>query len=286
MSSPLLSVVIPTHKRAAILRQCLEHLGRQTLRDQIEVIVVSDDHDSDTAALFRHSTSHILRATYIEVPKCQQGVARNRGVQEAKGDLVLFIGDDIFLAADACERHVHAHQNHHGDTVVLGYTTWDPQITITPVMKWLEKNGWQFGYPMIARYARQFLPKEIQHRFTYTSHVSLPTSVARSHPFLVTDLYGWEDVEWGKRLAEFGVRLFYEPAAKAWHHHLITMQDSLRRMETLGTSVAAMTKREPDFDRMPRGWKLLAYHLLSILPTMRGQHAKAFLTGIRVNANN
>ncbi len=147
-------------------------------------------------------------------------------------------------------------------------------------MRWLEKSGWQFGYLQIAQYAHKILPQEIQHRFTYTSHISLPRDVALRFPFLSTDIYGWEDIEWGKRLAENGIRLFYEPDAKAWHHHTITMEESLKRMETLGTSAMQMAKRSGSFDRVPRGWKLAAYHLIALLPTMRGKHAKAFICGM------
>lgn len=296
---PTLSIVIPTHRRPAVLRQCLEHLRQQTVREQLEVIVVSDGHDAQTAGLCEQVVSGIR---YFEVEKSQQGVARNRGVMEARGEYVLFIGDDIFLAADACEKHLRRLKTPHsaqpssrlrsaseatrgrqdsGLVAVLGHTTWDPAVGTTPVMHWLERTGWQFGYPMLKPYAHRFIPADIQHRFTYTSHVSLPTSVARAHPFERTNLYGWEDTEWGRRLAEAGIRLFYEPDAKAWHHHRIELEDSLRRMETLGRSIGLIAKHSPSFDRMPRGWKRTLYHALALLPTMRGKHAKAFLRGLR-----
>lgn len=316
---PILSIIIPTHKRAAILRQCLWHLERQTVREQLEIIVVSDGHDPETAALFQRMENGKWRTEnawkfpvrFFEVEKSQQGVARNRGVQEARGEYVMFIGDDIFLAADTCEQHVRSHRSfehmmensfdlqlptsltelrwasiaHSSQlTAVLGSVTWDPQVKITPVMRWLERSGWQFGYPMIERFAHQFVPQQIQHRFTYTSHLSLPTHLARSHPFQRTDLYGWEDIEWGKRIADMNVRLFYEPAAKAWHHHHLTLENSLKRMETLGRSAALMAERDLPFDRIPRGLKLIAYHSLALLPTMRGRHARAFLRGMRIGA--
>lgn len=295
---PILTVIIPTHKRATILRECLRHLERQTVRDFIEVIVVSDGHDPQTVALFARTSdqsSPRLRPAgrglrteddwnifikFFEVEKSQQGAARNRGVQEAKGEYVLFIGDDIFLAADACEKHMLAHAYAGAHTAVLGHITWDPQVGITPVMWWLERTGWQFGYQMLAPYAHGFVPADIQHRFTYTSNLSLPMNLARTIPFLRTDLYGWEDIEWGRRLADAGVHLFYEPDAKAWHHHHIALEESLRRMETLGQSAARMAERDPHFDRVPRGWKRAACHALSLLPTMRGRHAKAFLKGM------
>jgi hypothetical protein len=169
----------------------------------------------------------------------------------------------------------------HAKSAVLGFTTWDPTVGITPVMQWLEKTGWQFGYRAIAPYEHDFIPKKLQHRFTYTSNISLPTKIAKKIPFREdVSLYGWEDIEWGMRLKHAGIRLYYEPDARALHHHTITLEDSLKRMETLGKSLVTITNINPDLDRMPRGWKLLAYHLMALLPTMRGRHAKALLQGL------
>ncbi len=164
---------------------------------------------------------------------------------------------------------------------VVGFTTWDPALPITPVMRWLEQSGWQFGYPMIEQYAHGFIPSDIQQRFTYTSHISLPTEIARQFPFREdVTLYGWEDVEWGLRLKKAGVRLFYEPDARALHHHPMTLEASLKRMRTLGISVVTIEKIEPELHVVPRGWKRWAYWAIALLPTMRGRHARAFLRGV------
>lgn len=307
MATPLLSVIIPTHKRAGILQNCLEHIEKQTIAKQLELIVVSDGHDGPTLDLLEHiaKTEHSPNASlasykFFEIPKSQQGLARNRGVQEATAPIILFAQDDIFLAPDACEMHLQAHgyekkklrvtSDHLSNPLetqnskliaVLGFTTWDPTLTITPVMKWLEQTGWQFGYPMIEHYAHGFVPSDIQHRFTYTSHISVPTAVARAHPFRTdVTLYGWEDILWGQELKKDGIPLRYEPDAKALHHHHITLEQSLARMETIGQSLVHITKIAPDLDRRPTGLKLIAYRLISLLPTMRGRHYHAFLRGL------
>jgi GT2 family glycosyltransferase len=147
-------------------------------------------------------------------------------------------------------------------------------------MTWLEQSGWQFGYPKIQKYAHKIIPQNIQHQFSYTSHISLPLDVAKKHQFRKDmTTYGWEDIEWGTRLKNDGVSLFYEPDAKALHHHHITLEESLLRIETLGKSARLESKKNPQFDRAPKGIKLLAYQILSILPTMAGKHRKAFLRG-------
>ncbi len=276
-----LSVVIPTHRRPSTLAICLEHLQRQTVVSQMEVIVVGDGHDDNTARLFaRHSWS--MPVTYFEIDKSQQGAARNAGVARASGEFCLFIGDDIFLESDACERHLQVYASGKPLTAVLGHTTWDPAVGITPVMQWLERSGWQFGYPMISRYAHDFIPENIQHRFTYTSHISLPLSIAKNTPFRTdVHLYGWEDIEWGMRLKSAGVRLFYERDARALHHHRVRLEESLHRMEVLGESVMHLNRLIPGFDRVPTGGKLLVYKIAALFPTMAGRHRRAFLTGMK-----
>ncbi|MFH0769759.1 MAG: glycosyltransferase [Candidatus Peregrinibacteria bacterium] len=284
---PLLSIIIPTHRRAAILARCLEHLSRQTITKDIEVIVISDDPDPETADVCRRIiNSQLSILNYQEVPPCHQGTARNHGAKLATAPLTLLIGDDIFLAPDACEVHLRTHEALTAQSsqlkAVLGYTTWDPALEITPVMKWLETSGWQFGYPAIKRYVHNFIPHNIQHRFTYTSHISLPTKILQKIPFREdVSLYGWEDIEWGMRLKNAGVRLLYEPDAKAFHHHHLTLEESLKRMETLGESVVRIAEVVPEIDRLPRGLKRLAYEIFALLPTMAGHHRRAFLRGIR-----
>lgn len=278
MDGPILSVIIPTHKRPQLLRRCLEYIERQTISGQIEIIVVNDGPGEETKSAIVGALHAMPSLQYFEIPKSHQGVARNRGVEKANGKYVLFIGDDIFLAPDACARHVAAQDDHRA---VLGFTTWDPACGITDVMRWLESSGWQFGYPMIAPYAHQTIPSSIQHRFTYTSHISLPTETAKKFPFRddVT-LYGWEDIEWGFRLKKAGVQLFYEPDAGALHHHTMLLPNSIKRMEILGKSAAIMDRIVPELKLRPRGWKLFKYRIASMLPGMRGVHVRAFLRGI------
>ena len=164
---------------------------------------------------------------------------------------------------------------------VLGYTEWDPTLEITPVMHWLDRTGWQFGYRFLQPYIHSYIPKEIQHRFTYTSHISLPREVALRFPFREdVSLYGWEDVEWGWRLAKGGIPLYYEPDARAFHHHHMTLEDSLKRMETLGKSAVIVEGLNPALTLTPKGMKRMAYRMLSLLPTMKGTHAKALMKGM------
>lgn len=280
-----LSVIIPTYKRAELLKSCLEYVERQTVKDLLEIIVVSDGHDDATAEMMKEWKGTIP-VQFTEVPKSQQGVARNKGVTMASTPLVLFVGDDILLTPGACEAHLKAHETlktkGRSDSAVLGFTTWDPTREVTPVMEWLEKSGWQFGYPHIKPYSQDFIPPERQHLYTYTSQISIPTDLAKKFPFKEDlSLYGWEDILWGKELELAGIHLYYEPDAVAHHRHSITLEESVNRMYVLGKSAVITGQKYPILDRVPHGLKVLAYWWFGSFPTIRGAHRRAFLKGVR-----
>lgn len=278
----MLSVVIPTYKRPQLLRQCLQHLAKQTIANRLEVIVVSDGADNVVEQICTEDWGVALQ--YAFVPKSQQGAARNKGVTLATKTYCLFTQDDCFLVPTACEEHLKALQmcNAVQPTAVLGFTTWDPTLTITPLMKWLEQSGWQFGFPAIQQYANAYIPTAMQHSYNYTINLSLPTALALQHTFLegLTG-YGWEDMEWGLRLQMANIGLYYAPSAIGHHHHPITLQDSLKRSFAVGRGLPLITKKNPTLQIRPF-WLQLAYNQLrGLLPDTVGKHRKAFAKGLQ-----
>lgn len=92
--APLLSVVIPTLNREQLLCTTIEYfLTRETHRP-FELIVVdqSERHEPATVRYLDSVASRIRldRATFKSLPK-----ARNRGLALARGDIVVFIDDDV-----------------------------------------------------------------------------------------------------------------------------------------------------------------------------------------------
>ena len=90
---PRVSVVIPAYNKAETIEAAVESVRRQTVQD-VEVIIVDDGSQDDTAERVRLGP----RVRYVAQPRAGVSAARNRGLQEARAELVAFLdGDDLWL---------------------------------------------------------------------------------------------------------------------------------------------------------------------------------------------
>jgi glycosyltransferase involved in cell wall biosynthesis len=89
--NPKVSVVIPTYNRAGTVSRAIESVLAQTVTD-LEVIVVDDGSSDDTGDVLGQTFGDRIRY----YPQANQGasVARNKGVEEARGEWIAFLDSD------------------------------------------------------------------------------------------------------------------------------------------------------------------------------------------------
>ncbi len=88
------SIIIPTFNGASRIGRCLDAILRQEPARRVEILVVDDGSRDNTAEVVRQY-SHIQ---LISQANAGPAAARNRGVREASGELVLFTDDDCIPA--------------------------------------------------------------------------------------------------------------------------------------------------------------------------------------------
>ncbi len=105
-SSPIVSVIVPTHNRPQLLSLTLHSvLWQQGV--ELEVLVVDDGSTDDVGGVIEKLGEPRVRLLRHESPQ-GVSVARNRGVAEASGSWIAFVDDDDLWAPDKLASQVRA----------------------------------------------------------------------------------------------------------------------------------------------------------------------------------
>jgi glycosyltransferase involved in cell wall biosynthesis len=98
--NPKVSVVIPTYNRATNVQNGIKSVLAQTFSD-LEIIVVDDGSSDDTAKTLREVFGEGIR--YYYQPNQGASVARNKGVEVARGKWIAFLDSDDLWEKDKLE---------------------------------------------------------------------------------------------------------------------------------------------------------------------------------------
>ena len=204
------SVVIPTYNRQPILEKCLRALENQTLTDEkvsrYEILVVDDgstDRTLDWLAAHAKELPHVrLLAQEHQGP----AAARNLGVEQAKGDTIIFIDSDLVVTEHFLQAHADALS---AGTKKLGS---DRLFTYGWVI-----NTCNFENPTSEPYKLT----DFSAAYFATGNVAIARKWLEQAGLFDTrfQLYGWEDLELGVRLKKLGLKLIKCPAAVGYHWH-------------------------------------------------------------------
>jgi len=276
------SVVIPTFRRPETLFPVLDALGRQATPPEFEVVVVDDGSGDDTPErLSAYRPAYPFR--FFSQENGGPASARNRGVREARGRIVLFLGDDTVPEPPLLAVHGKAHGEPRMHPIaVLGYTTWPRDLRVSPFLHQINEYGLQFGYGLIRD------PEQVPFNFFYTSNVSLPRELLLEAGLFDTSFphAAWEDIEVAYRLMQRGMRMLYRPEAVARHHHDITFASFRRRQEKAGEAAAIFYRKHPelgDFLAVPQAKLLPERRTLAerFLPVWAARAERGALPGAR-----
>ena len=102
MSSPIVSVIIPTYNRAGLIQEALESVLRQTFKDY-EIIVVDDGSTDNTPEVLK-PYRHRIRYVHQE----NQGIsaARNWGILLSRGAYIAFLDSDDLWYPEKLEKQI------------------------------------------------------------------------------------------------------------------------------------------------------------------------------------
>lgn len=100
--NPKISVIIPAYNTAPFLLESVGSITGQSFKE-MEIIIIDDGSSDDTPEILKSLAEKDDRITVITQKNAGQSIARNNGLDIAKGDFVYFMDSDDILESIAFE---------------------------------------------------------------------------------------------------------------------------------------------------------------------------------------
>jgi GT2 family glycosyltransferase len=119
MPCPFVSVVVPTHNRPDMLCEALATVRVQTFTDY-EIIVISNG-ESATARDASCAAARAFDARYVTLDRGNTSIARNVGIQRARGPWIALLDDDDLWLPTKLQRQVAEAERTGADLIACDY---------------------------------------------------------------------------------------------------------------------------------------------------------------------
>jgi rhamnosyltransferase len=219
VTTPSISIVVPTFNGAATLPALLDALSRQRVERPVEVVAIDSGSTDGSVDLLRAAGVKLIT---IPPRAFNHGLTRNLGIEAAAGELIVLIVQDAVpvsdtwlatltrpLAQDAGLAGTFGRQLPRPDAGAL---------TRHYLARWFAASDVARTVAATAAELEALPPLARLDRCTFDNVCScVKRSVWQHHPFRKTPI--GEDVEWAREVLVSGHRIAYVPDAVVFHSH-------------------------------------------------------------------
>jgi len=117
------TVIIPVYNTEKYLRQCLDSVVNQTLKE-IEIICVNDGSTDNSLKILEEYAKNDERIIIVTQENQGQACARNIGIHEAKGEYISFIDSDDWIDLNFYKTLYTAARKQNADLARTSYKHW------------------------------------------------------------------------------------------------------------------------------------------------------------------
>ncbi|HET7815900.1 MAG TPA: glycosyltransferase [Candidatus Baltobacteraceae bacterium] len=257
-----LSVVIPTYNRLDTLVHVVPSLLAQSVpADSFELLICDSNSNDGTAEYLAKVHAEHPNVRHLPGSYTGRAMARNAGIAQAQGSVVLFNDSDIIADPGLIE----AHLKHHREQRNIAVVGWEVQVAN------LEQYAFKRDHPD----ERGSLHPASRKKLSWLYFLTGNASVRRDDLLRVGSFdesftgYGHEDLELGYRLERAGITILYEPAAINYHCQDVPHGDQVEKMKLAGRSTVRFYRKHPHFAVMANlGMTPVSLGLHSLLTKM------------------
>lgn len=235
--SEFISIVIPTYNRLATLEVVLPSLLRQNFPAESYEIILVDSGSTDGTPAFVESLKESRIRFFAQENRGRSG-ARNRGIEEARGDLILFTDADIIPDEDLLAAHAGFYHAYPGAALV------GCEVQVDSLVEFEKVRNDRKKFRTLHRESR----KTLSWLYFLTGNVLVEKKKLQEVGMFDESFtgYGHEDLELGYRLQHSGVTIRYNPEAINFHWHPVEFDEQCRKMKLAGSSTVRFYKKHRD----------------------------------------
>ena len=133
------SVIIPVYNVELYLLKCLDSLKNQSLKE-IEIICINDGSTDSSGKILDEYLKKDNRIQVINKINEGQGIARNIGIDIAKGEYIGFVDPDDWINAKKKKKMYNQAKNINSDIVICDYSKHFENSNKTTVQKFFKRT--------------------------------------------------------------------------------------------------------------------------------------------------
>ncbi|MFH2002744.1 MAG: glycosyltransferase [Planctomycetota bacterium] len=213
------SVIVPAYHSESTILPCLDSVMKQRDPASTEVIVVNSSDDAAQALVARHFPDVIFFQSGVRL---SAGAARNKGVEVARGKVLVFIDSDCIAETDWLQKMIAAHSVDKCGAAGGGVYCGNGKQLIAWAGYFLEFSEFLPGGPV----------RHVSH--IPTCNISYKRSVFERLGGFDVDLYPAEDKEFNHRILISGDKILFDPSIRVRHFHRTGLSDFLEHQHRIG----------------------------------------------------
>jgi glycosyltransferase involved in cell wall biosynthesis len=246
-AGPTVSVIVPTYNRSERLRRLLLGLAREHAAGARFEVIISVDGSSDSTAEMLAALELAYSCHVLWHENVGPAAARNLAIRAAKGDVLLFLDDDVVPDSGLIRRHLEIHRER-PDAVVMGPML-APAKGLSAWLRWeaemLQKQYNAMAAGTYRATARQF----------YTANASVRRQHVLAAGGFDERLRRAEDVELAYRLSQAGLGFHFLRSASVLHEPDRSFDSWLRVGYEYGRQDVVMTRSCGHTDVLARAYR-------------------------------
>jgi peptidoglycan/xylan/chitin deacetylase (PgdA/CDA1 family)/glycosyltransferase involved in cell wall biosynthesis len=240
-AAPRFTVIVPTRGRRDLVVRLVELLREQELRD-FEVVVVVDGADENTVNALR-ALELPFPLTVREQAHGGAAAARNAGAAVARGEILLFLDDD--MAPDAALLAQHDRSYRAGAQMVLGHLPLDPAspktATAASIGGWAERRRARLAASGDAVPVTELISGQMSlYRDAFEQLGGFDLAFTRG------GLVPGADRDFGYRARRSGLKIVFNPDAISHQFYAVDAEDFTRRTRNGARGDRILAARYPE----------------------------------------